>query len=168
MLEGVSADREERRTSRPGADNAWGGGLVWWRPGAFSASPLQRTGTTLPVIDRIASSPYVRAVQTAEILADTLGFKQEIEIVEALTPENPSEALLPWLATHPPESTVAIVGHEPHLSRLVTWLMTQEAESHVVFKKGGACLLDLGVRPSGGGALLHWLLTPGQLRSIAD
>jgi phosphohistidine phosphatase len=121
-----------------------------------------------PVIDRIASSPYVRAVETAEIVADTLGFKQEIEIVDALTPENPSEALLPWLATHPPESTVAIVGHEPHLGRLVTWLLTQEAESHVVFKKGGACLLDLGVRPSGGGALMHWLLTPGQLRSIAD
>ena len=63
---------------------------------------------------------------------------------------------------------VAVVGHEPHVGRLVTWLLTGSSESHVVFKKGGACLLDLGVRPSAGGALLHWLLTPGQLRAIAD
>jgi len=121
-----------------------------------------------PAIDRIASSPYVRAVDTAQIVADALGIKEEIAIVDALTPEHPSEALLPWLAAQPPESTVAVVGHEPHLGRLVTWLLTGSSESHVVFKKGGACLLDLGVRPAAGGALMHWLLTPGQLRSIAD
>ncbi len=130
-----------------------------------NARGLQRVA---PVIGRIASSPYVRAVETAEIVAETLGVEEEIAIVDALTPENPSEALLPWLAVQPPEATVAVVGHEPHLGRLVTWLMTSSSESHVVFKKGGACLLDLGVRPTGGGALLHWLLTPGQLRAIAD
>lgn len=121
-----------------------------------------------PVIDQIASSPYVRAFATAEIVAETLGVKGEIAIVDALTPEQQSEALLPWLSSLPPESTVAIVGHEPHLGRLVTWLMTGSNESHVVFKKGGVCLLDLGVRPGAGTALMQWLLTPGQLRVIAD
>lgn len=121
-----------------------------------------------PPIDKIASSPYVRAFDTAQIVVETLGLTSSIEVIDALTPDQPSEALLPWLATQPQDSTVAIVGHEPHLGRLVTWLMTGSAESHVVFKKGGVCLLDLGVRPSGGSALMQWLVTPGQLRAIAD
>jgi phosphohistidine phosphatase len=94
--------------------------------------------------------------------------ESEIEVIDALTPEQPSEALLPWLLSQPQDSTAAVVGHEPHVGRLVTWLMTGSAESHVLFKKGGVCLLDLGVRPSAGGALMHWLLTPAQLRAVAD
>jgi phosphohistidine phosphatase len=121
-----------------------------------------------PVIDVIASSPFTRAADTASIVADTLGVREEIVTLDALTPEQPSEALLPWLLTQQADATIAIVGHEPQLGRLVTWLLTGSAQSHVVFKKGGACLLDLGVRPSAGGALLHWLLTPAQLRYMAD
>jgi len=121
-----------------------------------------------PVIDVIASSPYTRAADTASIVADMLGVRDEIVMLDTLTPEQPSEVLLPWLVTQPADATIAIVGHEPHLGRLVTWLLTGSSESHVVFKKGGACLLDLGVRPSAGGALLHWLLTPAQLRQLAD
>ncbi|MEW5916668.1 MAG: phosphohistidine phosphatase SixA [Gemmatimonadota bacterium] len=121
-----------------------------------------------PPIDTIASSPYVRAFDTAQIVVETLGLESEIEVIDALTPEQPSDALLPWLLSQPQDSTAAVVGHEPHVGRLVTWLMTGSTESHVVFKKGGVCLLDLGVRPSAGGALMHWLLTPAQLRAIAD
>lgn len=121
-----------------------------------------------PVIGKIASSPYARAMETARIVADTLGVQEEVVTVDALTPDHVSEALLPFLSTLPPDATVAIVGHEPHLGRLVTWLMTGSSESHVMFKKGGAALLDLGVRPAAGSAILQWLLTPGQLRSIAD
>ena len=121
-----------------------------------------------PAIDKIASSPYVRAQETARIVADGLGAKEEIVTVDALTPDHMSEALLPFLSSLPPDANIAIVGHEPHLGRLVTWLIAGSAESHVTFKKGGAALLDLGVRPGAGSAILHWLLTPGQLRAIAD
>lgn len=122
-----------------------------------------------PPITKIASSPYTRAMETARIVADELGVKEEEMVtVDALTPEHMSEALLPFLSALPPDAAVAVVGHEPHLGRLVTWLMTGSAESHVMFKKGGACLLDLGVRPSAGSAIMQWLLTPGQLRVIAD
>lgn len=122
----------------------------------------------VPAINKIASSPYTRALETARILVDELGIDEEIGIVDALTPDHMSEALLPFLSSLPPDANVAIVGHEPHLGRLVTWLMTGSSESHVMFKKGGACLLDLGVRPAHGSAIMHWLLTPGQLRAIAD
>jgi phosphohistidine phosphatase len=130
-----------------------------------NARGLQRIA---PPIDRIASSPYVRAFDTAQIVVETLGIQADIEVIDALTPEQPNEALLSWLSSQAQDATVAVVGHEPHLGRLVTWLMTGSSESHVVFKKGGVCLLDLGVRPAAGSALLHWLLTPAQLRAIAD
>jgi phosphohistidine phosphatase len=130
-----------------------------------NARGLQRVA---PPIDIVASSPYVRAFDTAQIVVETLGLDSEIEVIDALTPEQPSDALLPWLQKQPQDATVAVVGHEPHLGRLVTWLMTGSAESHVLFKKGGVCLLDLGVRPSAGSALMQWLLTPAQLRAIAD
>lgn len=122
-----------------------------------------------PAIGKIASSPYARAMETARILADALGVKDEdLVTVDALTPDHMGEALLPFLSSLAPDASVAIVGHEPHLGRLVTWLMTGSSESHVMFKKGGACLLDLGVRAAAGSAIMHWLLTPGQLRAIAD
>ncbi|HJU73870.1 MAG TPA: phosphohistidine phosphatase SixA [Gemmatimonadaceae bacterium] len=130
-----------------------------------NARGLRRIG---PTLDVIATSPFVRAAETARIVANTLGYKSEIVTVDALTPEQAPEALLSWLMTHPAEANVAVVGHEPHLGRLVTWLMTGVTDAHVVFKKGGACLLDLGVRPSAGGALMHWLLTPSHLRAIGD
>jgi phosphohistidine phosphatase len=121
-----------------------------------------------PVITKIATSPYVRALETARLVADELGVQEDIVTVDTLTPDHMSEALLPFLSALPPDANVAIVGHEPHLGRLVTWLLTGASESHVMFKKGGVALLDLGVRPSAGSAILQWLLTPGQLRAIAD
>jgi phosphohistidine phosphatase len=121
-----------------------------------------------PGIDAMATSPYVRASETASILAEAIDYKGEIASIDALTPEQPSEALLPWLAQHAADATVAVVGHEPHLGRLVTWFLTGNSESHVMLKKGGVVLLDVGVRPGAGSAILHWALTPGQLRSLAD
>ena len=121
-----------------------------------------------PAITKVATSPYVRAMETARIVADEFGVQDDIVTVDALTPDHMSEALLPFLSALPPDANVAIVGHEPHLGRLVTWLMASASESHVMFKKGGVALLDLGVRPSAGSAILQWVLTPGQLRAIAD
>jgi phosphohistidine phosphatase len=63
--------------------------------------------------------------------------------------------------------TVAIVGHEPHLSGLVTWLMTGQIDSRLELKKGAACLLRFERAPGEGEATLRWALTPSQLRDLA-
>jgi phosphohistidine phosphatase len=115
----------------------------------------------------LATSPYIRAAQTAKIVADTLTIS-EIEVVEALTPEHHPRDLLTWLLRQDSSSTVGVVGHEPHLGILVTWLISSRAECNVELKKGGVCLLDLGNNPEPGKAVLRWLLTPGQLRSMVD
>lgn len=113
----------------------------------------------------IASSPLVRAVQTAEIVADALG-GMDLTIVEELRPEHAPEDLLPWLRSHDPAATIYLVGHEPHLGFLVGWLLTGRHESFVELKKGSAVMLEFQDPPAAGTATLAWALAPGQLRKL--
>jgi len=117
--------------------------------------------------DALATSPFTRAAETARIVADTLGVVS-IEVIDALTPEHRPRDLVPWLSRQATDATVAVVGHEPHLGALITWLVCGREEANAELKKGGVCLLDLGSHPEPGSAVLHWLLTPAQLRAIAD
>jgi phosphohistidine phosphatase len=113
-------------------------------------------------LDVLATSPLVRAVQTAEIVADAYG----IEITDTtptLVPDAPLDEFEEWCGRFRDEKVIAVVGHEPHLSSLATWLMTGRRESRIRLKKAGACLLefDSAVRRDSG--TLNWLLTPRQL-----
>jgi phosphohistidine phosphatase len=118
-----------------------------------------------PRIDVLATSPLVRAVQTAEIIAEECGGMEPV-LVDELAPEHAPEALVPWLRTHEDDAVVAVVGHEPHLSFLVGWLLTGRHESFVELKKGATCLLDFDDPPAAGNATLLWALAPGQLRRL--
>ena len=117
---------------------------------------------------RVATSPLVRANETAQLVATAFGVTR-IETVEALRPESPYEELVAWLGPRSDsgDGPIVVVGHEPHLGGLVTWLMTGTDTSRVELKKGGACLLVFDEAPSAGGARLRWLVTPGQLRQLA-
>ena len=126
-----------------------------------------------PKISLLASSPLVRARETAEIVMPALSAPR-VEIVEALRPDRQFDEFLSWLRKRvspnddEDDSTVAIVGHEPHLSGLVTWLMTGTTDSRLDLKKGAACLLRFERAPDAGEAMLRWSLTPGQLRKLAE
>ena len=127
-----------------------------------AAQGLKRVG---PRIDLLAASPLLRAVQTAEIVAEAYGGMEPVTIAQ-LIPEREPVDLLRWLQMHTGRSTVAVVGHEPHLSNLICWLLTARSESWIQLKKGSACLLDLGDAPRAGGATLRWALAPSQLRRL--
>ena len=128
---------------------------------------------TCPRVAVLASSPLLRARETADIVAPAFRIAR-VELVEALRPDRPFEELTAWLRrriapNHGGEDgTVAIVGHEPHLSGLITWLMTSGTDSRIELKKGGACLLRFDRAPAAGEATLRWALTPSQLRGLAD
>jgi phosphohistidine phosphatase len=119
-----------------------------------------------PLPDLIATSPYERAADTARIVAETLEVK-EVEVVPTLTPEHRPADLLPWLSRQNGEATIALVGHEPHLGILITWFVGGREAPNAELKKGGACLLQVD-RLEPGTALMRWLVTPAQLRAIAD
>jgi phosphohistidine phosphatase len=116
-------------------------------------------------IDLLATSPLVRAAETAAIVAREYDDLTPVP-VDALAPESKPTAFVSWLRQQDGE-VVAVVGHEPHLGTLVTWLLTGIAEPRVPLRKGGACLLDFAGRPARSGATLRWSLTPSLLRRIA-
>ena len=117
-------------------------------------------------IDVLAASPLVRAQQTAAIVAKEYG-SLYIETVRALEPERAPSALAAWLRTQRDAEVVAIVGHEPHLGTLITWLMSGLTRSHVELEKGGACLLEMSGNPGARSATLRWALTPEVLERLS-
>jgi len=119
----------------------------------------------VPAIDLIATSPLSRAAQTGEIISKAYDGVRTVQIA-ALSPRKSPASLLEWLNAHPPDSTVAMVGHEPHLSTVLCWLLTGLQESFVVLKKGGVALIEIENPVAPGRAKLHWLLKPSVLRKL--
>jgi phosphohistidine phosphatase len=118
----------------------------------------------VPSLDLIATSPWIRAAQTAEIVNREYGV--DVEEVEELTTDHRAEELGPWLGQQCERETVAVVGHEPHLGLLVGYLLSGRSASFVDLKKGGACLIELNDPAEPGSGCLEWLLTDRELRRL--
>lgn len=115
--------------------------------------------------DVIISSPLVRAVQTAEIVRDGLDAPPQMAISEALVPEaHPSQIIQELVKSHSSLSSVMVVGHEPHMSSLVSYIMTGQVSWLIKLKKGALCNMEISAL--GRGQLL-WALAPRQLRALA-
>ncbi len=118
--------------------------------------------------DLVLSSPYRRARQTAEIVADGLRARKQLQFSDALTPHGSTEELIDFLKRFRPKpDNVLLVGHEPHLSELISLLVSSGRGLQIVMKKGGLARLEVDSLAHGCCAALEWLLTPGQLRLIA-
>lgn len=119
--------------------------------------------------DLILASPYVRARETAEILADIFKARKKITLSDQLVPMASPELLIAEINENYTVDSIAVVGHEPYLSNLVALLIAENAKIDLTFKKGGVCYLladDLHHRDHC--ATLEWLLTPGILVEIGD
>ena len=118
------------------------------------------------VVERPAvllTSPLPRARRTAKIAAKAWG-KVRVRNVEALA-AGTFEEIASVLASHDPDATVGLVGHEPHLSQLLARLLHARESDRLTFRKGGAALVELTEAPAGGGTLI-WFLPPKVLRRI--
>lgn len=133
-----------------------------------AAAGLHRFVKTL---DILASSPLVRARQTADIIAGEFGGPQITELNE-LRPATPLSEFVDWLQDAGAQETIAIVGHDTYLSELVSWLLSGEPDPIVRIRKGAAVMLDLRVRGrrhlGPRSATLLWSLTPRQLRALGE
>jgi phosphohistidine phosphatase len=118
-------------------------------------------------IDLLATSPLTRAVQTAEVVAREF---EEVAVVvtDSLDPSRPHHVFLDWLRSLDEITTVAVVGHDPHLSGLVSWLLTGRDGGIIEMKKGAACMIELDRAGAPGTGRLVWALTPDQLRALRD
>ncbi len=68
-------------------------------------------------------SPLVRAAQTAQLLAAALDPEALLVETDGLRPEDSPDAMAGRLANYPMTHSIALVGHEPHLSALATLLV---------------------------------------------
>lgn len=118
-------------------------------------------------LDVLATSPLVRAMQTAQIVSG--GYDNMPPVVtDVLSPGAEFDDFLDWLRRLDDAETVAAVGHEPHLSSLASWLLTGDGRAILSMKKGSALLLEFDGELRAGGARARWFLTPAQLRQIGD
>jgi len=116
--------------------------------------------------DLLISSPYVRAVQTAEIFAAALDHgMQKIIKSEALLPGAEPGAFFRELARQKEAASVFCFGHAPHVDEVVAAAVG--AKHHITeMKKAGVALVELKrVSPPSG--QLVWLLTPKLARKSA-
>lgn len=109
--------------------------------------------------DLILTSPKVRAVQTAEILCETIRFNGEVVISPELSAGPDLDILGKLLQTRPETGELVIVGHEPSLGELIGNLLRLSAPCHV--GKGCVVSMKISVRASGFAAALTGLITGG-------
>lgn len=116
--------------------------------------------------DAFLSSPYVRAMQTAEIFAAALDYAvQKIRRSDLLLPGAEPTLFFRELAKDKHTSTLFIFGHAPQLDELIATAVG--SKHHITsLKKAGVALLELKrVSPPNGE--LVWLATPKILRRSA-
>ena len=121
--------------------------------------------TLVPEIQLLATSPFTRAVQTAEILAAAYDGLDHV-VVPVLAPAQSADDVTRWLIGERRHDTVAIVGHEPGLGRVASWLLAKSERSFIEIKKGAALLLAFPDAVDAAAATLLWSLTPAQLRGL--
>ena len=113
--------------------------------------------------DRIVTSPYLRARQTAEIVGEIFG--HEVEIWNSLIPLKDTRELVATLRKFSGDS-ILLVGHEPHLSGFISLLISGGPDAQIELKKGALCKVSSDDLIYGQCATLQWLLAPAQLRKV--
>jgi phosphohistidine phosphatase len=107
----------------------------------------------------ILTSPLKRAVQTAEIAAEVLGYKGDLLRTKALEPDSAPSDVWDEIRMHREEPRLLLAGHEPLFSALSAHLLGTPSLL-VDFRKGALIRIDVdsvGAQPRG---VLRWFLTP--------
>ena len=107
----------------------------------------------------IVSSPYPRAFETADIVAESLGdgsvARQDERLAPGLTPDLGSSLIHEF---GDDAAGLLLVGHAPDLARLACHLIGAK-ESGIELRKGAVACLET-VRAGHAGSTLQWLIHP--------
>ncbi len=115
-------------------------------------------------LSTMLTSPYRRAVETAEIAAEALEFpKRAIRETDALLPSAPPGEILKQLQKLNVDSAMCF-GHAPQLDEIIAYCLGSREEL-TALKKAGVAFLEMTslVPPQG---QLVWLMTPKALRNL--
>jgi phosphohistidine phosphatase len=111
------------------------------------------------VLDKLISSPYVRARETAELMLPHLPEpKPPLEASAALVPDAKPRKLAKLLRGVEAQR-VGLVGHLPHIAEWAGWFIGGKKAQLDFAKAGIACIVCDEV-PGKGLGVLEWLITP--------
>jgi len=126
-------------------------------------------GTLVPAVDRLITSPFVRAHQTATILEDQLRDWPTVKMRPHLAAGAPLAGAVALLADCGEDETVAVVGHEPAMSLLASAYATSPgAKLMLDWRRGGAALITFERTAAVNAGRLVWFLPPRVLRALGD
>ncbi len=121
-----------------------------------AAMALQAKGIML---DKLVTSPLLRARQTAEILLRAWSRPELIlDTCDALAPSGKPRKLSKYLLKTGGDK-IGLVGHMPHLGEFAAWLLGNK-KSQIDIAKAGVAFITCGDLPAKGLGSLQWLVTP--------
>ena len=106
---------------------------------------------------RIATSPYARCRQTADLIAKYTDHRPEAEELDALQPGADLSALLKWTREQE-DADACWVGHNPDVERLTAALIS-DRDAAIRFAKGAVAAVRFDGRIEPGAGELCWLVT---------
>lgn len=128
------------------------------------AAGLKRLGACPDVV---LSSPLRRARETADLLAAVVNPSLAVEVCDWLAPGNGPRAVVAALRSYRGARQIALVGHQPDLGELASYLLTgSPALVPFAFKKGGVAAIAVASMPPRSAGLLRWFAPPKMLRAL--
>jgi phosphohistidine phosphatase len=118
-------------------------------------------------IELILTSPLRRARETATILAEGLGGVRMEEMPELAQGFAGPNSVLTALQPHRNLKEIALVGHQPSLGELASFLLTGSGNGcEIQFKKGAVACFEQASPARQERYVLIWSLPPKALRSL--
>jgi phosphohistidine phosphatase len=131
--------------------------------GAATISNMARSLTkVIENLDLIFTSPYLRAAQTADIVGNIFGKKDNIVRSENLLVGTPSSELLNEIKRYKDTETILLIGHQPQLGICVSFL-TGVSEDNITIKKGSCAFVNIGELKENAGELV-WIKDAASLK----
>lgn len=109
---------------------------------------------------RLLASPYRRARQTADAIAEALG--HEVESLSILTPDDPPQAVADWLLEQPDDRPLILVSHMPLVGALTGLLVEGRSDRGPGFPTAAVAELTAEVWAAGCAHLVGFT-SPGDL-----
>ncbi|HEY2881727.1 MAG TPA: histidine phosphatase family protein [Pirellulales bacterium] len=105
----------------------------------------------------VATSPFVRCLQTAELISKRFHGRPNIVPLQALAPQSDITALVQWTAQQT-DDEIAWIGHSPDVEHLLAHLIGQ-SEINIRFRKGTVAAVRFEKPIEIGRGELQWLAT---------
>ncbi|HUJ49930.1 MAG TPA: phosphohistidine phosphatase SixA [Bryobacteraceae bacterium] len=107
----------------------------------------------------ILTSPYRRAIQTAQLAAELLKYQGDLLRTRSLEPSSRPDSVWEEIRVHKDEPQIMLVGHEPLFSALTAFLLGCSG-FQIDFKKGGLACVEVDKFAGTPRGVLKWYLTP--------